>query len=217
MEIDVFWSFRSPWSYLATRRLKQWQDRYELIIHFKPVYPLIIRNPDFFLNLPPLQADYFKLDLKRVSEFLQLPFAWPSPDPVSVYMNENGLPQPEANQPYIHELTKLGLIAVRLNKGINFADEVSALIWGGTKDWNKGDHLTQAAARSGLNLRDMKNILKMEEVLLEEIIQLNQLDHNAAGHWGVPTCVYKGEPFFGQDRLDVLLWRLKKDGLKNKL
>jgi hypothetical protein len=29
----------------------------------------------------------------------------------------------------------------------------------------------------------------------------------------VPTCAFRGEPFFGQDRLDVLLWRLKKNGL----
>ena len=37
-----------------------------------------------------------------------------------------------------------------------------------------------------------------------------------AGHWGVPTMVFEGEPFFGQDRLDVLLWRLKQNGLKER-
>jgi hypothetical protein len=26
--------------------------------------------------------------------------------------------------------------------------------------------------------------------------------------------VFEGEPFFGQDRLDVLLWRLKQAGLR---
>ena len=30
LEIDVFWSFRSPWSYLATPRLREWQERYLL-------------------------------------------------------------------------------------------------------------------------------------------------------------------------------------------
>jgi len=28
--------------------------------------------------------------------------------------------------------------------------------------------------------------------------------------------VFEGEPFFGQDRLDVLLWRLKKNGLRER-
>jgi hypothetical protein len=45
-------------------------------------------------------------------------------------------------------------------------------------------------------------------------IEANQVDHEAAGHWGVPTCAFRGEPFFGQDRLDVLLWRLKQSGLQ---
>jgi 2-hydroxychromene-2-carboxylate isomerase len=32
----------------------------------------------------------------------------------------------------------------------------------------------------------------------------------------VPTCVYQGAPFFGQDRLDVLLWTLQKEGLRSR-
>jgi 2-hydroxychromene-2-carboxylate isomerase len=29
-----------------------------------------------------------------------------------------------------------------------------------------------------------------------------------SGHWGVPTMVYGGETFFGQDRVDVLTWHI---------
>ena len=28
--VDVFWSFRSPWSYLATPRLAAWHEAYDL-------------------------------------------------------------------------------------------------------------------------------------------------------------------------------------------
>ena len=35
-----------------------------------------------------------------------------------------------------------------------------------------------------------------------------------AGHWGVPTFVLEGEPFFGEDRIDTLRWRLSKHGLR---
>ena len=31
-----------------------------------------------------------------------------------------------------------------------------------------------------------------------------------AVHWGVPTMVYRGAPFFGQDRIDVRAWRLAR-------
>jgi 2-hydroxychromene-2-carboxylate isomerase len=29
------------------------------------------------------------------------------------------------------------------------------------------------------------------------------------GHWGVPTFVFEKEPFFGQDRIDLLIWRMQ--------
>jgi 2-hydroxychromene-2-carboxylate isomerase len=51
---------------------------------------------------------------------------------------------------------------------------------------------------------------------IEAVIEQNQKDHEAAGHWGVPTCAFRGEPFFGQDRLDVLLWRLRQHGLSER-
>ena len=37
-----------------------------------------------------------------------------------------------------------------------------------------------------------------------------------AGHWGVPTLVFDGEPFFGQDRLALLEWRLGQPGLEKR-
>jgi len=45
-------------------------------------------------------------------------------------------------------------------------------------------------------------------------IERNYQTRDAAGHWGVPTMVVRGEPFFGQDRIDTLRWRLDKLGLK---
>jgi 2-hydroxychromene-2-carboxylate isomerase len=44
----------------------------------------------------------------------------------------------------------------------------------------------------------------------------NDRSLRAAGHWGVPTMVFKGEAFFGQDRFDVLMWRLRQNGLQPK-
>ena len=44
-------------------------------------------------------------------------------------------------------------------------------------------------------------------------VAASQAALEAAGHWGVPTLVFDGEPFFGQDRIDLALWRLKQAGL----
>jgi len=48
------------------------------------------------------------------------------------------------------------------------------------------------------------------------VIAENQKALEKAGHWGVPTMVLDGEPFFGQDRIDQLLFRLKQKGVKRR-
>jgi 2-hydroxychromene-2-carboxylate isomerase len=50
----------------------------------------------------------------------------------------------------------------------------------------------------------------------DAVIEQNQTDLQAAGHWGVPTLVFEGEPFFGQDRLDLLVWRMQQHGLRKR-
>jgi 2-hydroxychromene-2-carboxylate isomerase len=48
----------------------------------------------------------------------------------------------------------------------------------------------------------------------DRILQLNGDDLQAAGHWGTPSMVFDSEIFFGQDRLDLLMWRMKQNGLQ---
>lgn len=215
LSIDVFWSFRSPWSYLATPRLADWERRYRLTICFRPVYPMAIRTPEFFDQVHPLWLRYFMVDLKRVAEYLELPLVWPRPDPV-VQFAENGRMRTADTQPHIHRLTRLGVLAQEEGSGIAFAHAVSRTLWGGTENWDEGDHLERAAAEAGLDLVALDSRVENEVERLEKQISQNETDHATAGHWGVPTCTFRGEPFFGQDRLDVLLWRLKQNGLEER-
>ena len=217
LKVDVFWSFRSPWSYLAAPRLRQWQDEYRLELNFRPVYPLAIRQPDFFRRLHPLWVPYFMKDLLRVADFLDLPCVWPNPDPIVYYFDDSGSRQLGEEQPYIHRLTRLGIVAAEMGHGTEFADEISRLIWGGTVNWHEGDHLALASEKAGLDLAALDKLVISEADRLESEIEKNQTDLESAGHWGVPTCAYRGEPFFGQDRLDLLLWRLKGDGLVSRV
>lgn len=213
LEIDVFWSFRSPWSYLATPRLVELARGYELRVRFRPVYPIAIRTPGFFDRLDPLWPRYFFTDVHRVAEFLGLPFRWPQPDPVAVEQR-NGRPVTLEEQPHIHRLTHLGVLAEEAGRGLAFAYEVSRVIWGGTEGWDQGDHLALATGRAGLDLGELDARVRGEGERLAAVVEENQAAHAAAGHWGVPTVAFRGEPFFGQDRLDVLRWRLEQAGLR---
>jgi len=50
----------------------------------------------------------------------------------------------------------------------------------------------------------------------EAVIVENEKAHAASGHWGVPTFVFENEPFFGQDRIDLLIWRMQSKGLARR-
>jgi 2-hydroxychromene-2-carboxylate isomerase len=215
LAIDVFWSFRSPYSYLATGRLQEMAARYDLEVNWRPVQPLAIRKPDFFTGVNPLWPRYLLRDTVRVAEFLGMPFRWPRPDPVVQFARDGRLAT-ASEQPYIHRLTRLGQLASERGRGLALASEVSRLIWGGVEGWHQGTHLAEAVARAGLDLGELDAAAASEAERLDAAIDGNQRDLEAAGHWGVPTCVFEGEPFFGQDRLDLLLWRLRQHGLKER-
>ena len=212
LSVDLFWSFRSPYSYLATPRLVEMERDYDLTINVRPVYPLAVRSGDFFGKQNPLWIPYLLRDTMRIAEMLGLPYRWPRPDPVVVDpVTRAGVP----DQPYIHRLTRLGCAAAEAGRGLPFLYEISTLLWSGTiDDWHTGDHMAEAAAKAGVDLATLDAKIAADPDRYESIIQENQKTHQASGHWGVPTCAFEGEPFFGQDRLDALLWRLKQRGLK---
>ena len=210
LRVDLFWSFRSPYSYLAVPRVVALKAEYDLEFRVRPVYPLAVRDASFFHRVDPLFGLYLIRDTLRIAEYLKLPYGWPRPDPVVVDQNQKAAP----HQPYIHRLTRLGVNASKKGRGLPFISEVSRLIWGGAiAGWDQGDHLTRAAERAGLDLATMDREIAADPESYERAIEQNQVDHRAAGHWGVPTFVFDGEPFFGQDRIELLVWRLKQRGL----
>ena len=209
-QVDLFWSFRSPYSYLATPRLLEMQRAYDVAIAVRPVYPIAVRIPGFFKKVNPLWPPYLLRDCARIAEMNGIPFAWPSPDPI---VQDLATMEIAVEQPYIHRLTRLGVAASRRGRGLEFIYEVSRLIFGGVRGWNEGEHLAQAAIRAGLDLVELDAAIAEDPAEHEAEIESNEAAQKAAGHWGVPLMVFRGEPFFGQDRIDVLLWRMKKAGV----
>jgi 2-hydroxychromene-2-carboxylate isomerase len=209
-QLDLFWSFRSPYSYLATPRLVEMRRNFDIDVVVRPVYPIALRIPGFFKKVNPLWPPYLLRDCARIAEMNGIPFAWPSPDPI---VQDLATLEIAAEQPHIHRLTRLGVAANRRDRGLAFIDEVSRLIFGGVRGWHVGDHLERAAARAGLDLAELDAAITADPASHETEIEDNEAAQKAAGHWGVPLMVFRGEPFFGQDRLDVLLWRMQKAGL----
>lgn len=207
---ELFWSFRSPYSYLAIGRYRALTQSHRLQIDLRPVYPLAIRQPDFFERNHPNWLGYTMRDIRRVAEFHGIAFGPPRPDPIVQDVRTRRITD---EQPYIFRLTRLGQAAARRGKGLEFCHEVGALIWGGAVDWHRGDHLAGAAARAGLDLAELDREAAAEPELIDREIAANQQALDASGHWGVPTFVFDSEPFFGQDRFELAKWRMEQKGL----
>ena len=210
---DLYFSFRSPYSYLAIGRYRAMADEWDVDIALRPVYPLAIREPDFFERNRPNWLRYTMLDMMRVAQFHDIPFGPPRPDPIvqNVFTREIA-----AEQPHIYRIVRMGQAAARRGKGLVFAHEVTKLIWGGAENWHEGAHLAGAAERAGLELAELDAEAIDDAEALDAEIAANQAALEAAGHWGVPTLVFDGEPFFGQDRIEMALWRMQQKGLARR-
>jgi 2-hydroxychromene-2-carboxylate isomerase len=113
----------------------------------------------------------------------------------------------------------LGHVAAAQAEGRSplFVDPISRVLWDGTvKGWNEGDHLACAAAAAGFDLAAMDAAVTADPDRYEAIIAVNEKEHAASGHWGVPTFVFEHEPFFGQDRIGLLIWRMQARGLTRR-
>lgn len=210
---DLYFSFRSPYSYLAVGRYRAMTEEFDLDIALRPVYPLAIRQPDFFERNHPNWLGYTFRDMIRVAQFHRIPFGAPRPDPIVQDVATRKIAE---DQPYIRRVTRMGQAAARRGRGLTFAHEAGQLIWGGQENWHEGDHLARALERAGLDAAGIEAEVAAQGDVLDAEIAANQDALEAAGHWGVPTLVFEGEPFFGQDRIEMAQWRMEQKGLAKR-
>ena len=214
LDVTLYWSFRSPYSYIVLPRVVELQRSANVKIDLRIVHPNAIRNPAYFKRMDPLARPYFFIDTARAAAFHGLPFRRPVPDPIS----QNPVTLEIApDNPLAHWLGQLGIAAVERGRGLEFALEASKLLWDGTTDnWHQGSHMAEAAQRSGLDFAELQSAVSADPDHHEDALAANDRALHAAGHWGVPTMVFNGEPFFGQDRFDQLQWRLEQRGMARR-
>ena len=211
MRVDVFYSMRSPYCYLLTPRLVELSRAPDVEVCVRPVYPLAVRDPGFFQRTDPLYRPYHLLDSRRLAAFLGIAYRRPVPDPIVQDLRTNEI-APE--QPYIRRLTRLAQAAAETGCSLAFAEHVMTLLWdGGTDGWDQGDHLARAVAEAGLDLAELDAAIEAEPARYDAAIEVHQQAQRRAGHWGVPLMVFEDEPFYGQDRFELLLWRMRQRGL----
>jgi 2-hydroxychromene-2-carboxylate isomerase len=213
LRFDLYYSFRSPYSYLATPQIAALCTRYDLACDVKVVRPIAVRIPGFFEQVNPLWPPYLMRDTYRISQRLGIPYGWPRPDPIVMTSRT----EVAAEQPHIMRISRLGVAAVEAGRGLEFLVEAGRVIWSGTvQNWNEGEHVAGALTAAGLDAAAAEARIAAEAERIDAVIAANETAQTQAGHWGVPLLVFEGEAFFGQDRIEDLVWRMKQHGLAER-
>ena len=215
MKIDLYFSYRSPYSYLILPRMLKLKEKYDIEINFKVVYPIAIRMPEWFEGKNFFTFFFFKMiDMRLQAKKLGIPFTSKlKPDPIRQNIMTGKI---SSHQPYIFDICHLGQMAQMKGVGMEFAFEVSSLIFGGVENWNTDENLSEAAKKVGLDLTQLRESVNVHEEEIIGQIKQNQVDQLNAGHHGVPLTVIGDKHFFGQDQFNKIMETLKEKGLKER-
>ncbi len=211
---DFYFSFRSPYSYLATPQIEAVLERCDVEVSMRIVRPIAVRIPGFFKQVNPLWPPYLVRDCKRIAEMNDIPYRWPRPDPI---VQDKETKDVASDQPYIYRVSRMGVAAAEAGRGFEFVRRASHMMWSGdVEDWHEGGHLDRALEAAGLDPTEINDAIAADPDRYDEVLAANEASQVEAGHWGVPLFVFEEEPFFGQDRIDALVWRMKRSGMQER-
>ena len=185
-EIEMWFSFRSPYSWIAFPRVRRLARHYGAALTLRPILPMVMRG----LPVPPIKSLYIVRDTKREADCVGLPFG-PISDPVG--------PGAERALAVLHHAAPLG-------RGEDFAESALRAAWADGMALADDAGLMAAAHRAGLSDGEVAAALADES--WREVAETNRAALFDAGLWGAPTYrVNGGLAHWGQDRL----WALEQD------
>ncbi|XOZ33010.1 DsbA family protein [Halomonadaceae bacterium KBTZ08] len=182
--LEVFFSIRSPYSYLGLERAKQLADYFGCPLHLRPVLPMVMRGQ----AVPEAKQWYIFKDTKREADKLGIPYGFVA-DPLGA-----GVERCYALLPYARQqglgVTWLQTFARAVNaQGIRSETDrgLKRIVEAAGMDWHR--------ARHWLTHQDWQDEVEANRQALYE-----------TGHWGVPTFRFGDVTAWGQDRL----WRIQE-------
>ncbi|MDF1701155.1 MAG: DsbA family protein [Planctomycetota bacterium] len=226
LEIDVFYSMRSPYSYLSLFRLAYLHSNFNVNVNIRVIFPIAARTAKPGQKSALGGRWYFwgysvGLDMTRTAQYEGIPWRFANPDPIlaDTYPPESGtqITAPMEKQPYITWLVRLANAAQLEGKALEYCLAVSPLIWGAQTKLGEWPFHVEAAVNSiGMDYSAVIEDIRANPDKYDDVWQQNQEDFQMTGQGGVPTMSFNGEPFFGQDRFNQFFWRLRQNGLTQR-
>jgi 2-hydroxychromene-2-carboxylate isomerase len=182
--LELFHSFRSPYSYLSLRRVFAIADAFGIRLSIRPVLPMVMRG----MQLPRRKLLYIAKDAGREAQRLQVPFGRFA-DPIG-----KGVERCMAVFQY-----SLGEKRER-----DFVINAGEAIWARGIDVATDKGMRKVTGRTGLFWPDV--VAAMQDDAWRTIVERNRESMMESGCWGVPTLRIGDFAVWGQDR-DWLLAR----------
>ncbi len=189
-QVEIYYNFRSPYCYLASKRMFDVLEKYDIDILWRPFSGWDGRSE------PQRQKSKLRVvrqDVKRFCTRMEIPF---TPPP----MHTDG--------------TNAGLVSMLAEEQGKLGAWVKAVMhaeWGEGQDI--GDQAVLIAVGESIGLSAAQVIDALGNAQYQEQMAQHWQQAQEAGVFGVPTFVVGEELFWGNDRLDFLADYLGELGL----
>ena len=191
--VEFFFSFRSPYSYLAAPRAFALREKFGIELEYRGVIPMAMRGQ----SVPRAKQLHTLRDVAREAARLGMPFG------------------------RIHDPLGRGAIRCLLvaehardeGREREFVLETSRGIWAQAMDVSRDRPLREVCERAGLEWDGCRAALDDPDARARVDASTAALDE--LGHWGVPVLAFDGELYWGQDRIEDLDRALCAAGLQH--
>jgi 2-hydroxychromene-2-carboxylate isomerase len=191
---ELWFSFRSPYSYLALERIEAVLAPYGVPLVMKPIPPMVARG----LAVPGIKQMYIVRDAKREADRHGIAFGELC-DPLG---------------PGVDHCLAIAHRAARHGQAMAFARSAMRGIWAEALDMTEYVDLRRVVERAGMAWDDARDALTPEataEAL--KAAQASATELAVYSLWGVPSLRCGELVAWGQDRLDLLADRLRRHAL----
>jgi 2-hydroxychromene-2-carboxylate isomerase len=186
--MDLWFSFRSPYSYLALERITDVIGSAPVEIRLRPVPPMVERG----FQVPRIKRMYIVQDAKREADRLGIEFGYLC-DPLGAAVTN---------------CLAIEKWAIAEGKGLDFARSAMRGIWSEALDLASYVDLRTVVERAGLGWDGARAALADPEV--GSWTTTNAADLAVISLWGVPSFRIGDLVTWGQDRLDLIADRLRR-------
>ena len=182
--LELFYSFRSPYSYLCLQRVFAIADAFKLKLVVRPVLPMVMRG----MQVPRRKLAYIAKDTSREARRLDIPYGHFA-DPIGIG---------------VERCLAVFFYAQGERRERDFLLHAGEAIWSRAIDVATDKGMRKVTGRCGLFWPDV--LAAMEDESWRQEVEKNRESMFDSGSWGVPTIRLGDYVVWGQDR-DWLLAR----------